>query len=64
MRPVPLEPPVELPVGPLNAVLGGVDACGLCHSSLRWRSLWGHEAPSWVALTHAACATGAFGGAP
>eukprot|EP00959_Pyramimonas_sp_CCMP1952_P172907 3613290-Pyramimonas_sp.AAC.1 len=60
MRPVPLEPSVELPMGPRSAVLGGVDACGLCHWNLRWSSLWGHEALSWVALTHAACATGAF----
>eukprot|EP00959_Pyramimonas_sp_CCMP1952_P048608 1015138-Pyramimonas_sp.AAC.1 len=54
MRPLPLEPSVELPLGQRNAVLGGVDGCGLCHWSLRWSSLWGRETLSWVALTHAA----------
>eukprot|EP00959_Pyramimonas_sp_CCMP1952_P397508 8329422-Pyramimonas_sp.AAC.1 len=28
MRTLPLEPSVELPMGPRNAVLGGGDACG------------------------------------
>eukprot|EP00959_Pyramimonas_sp_CCMP1952_P312343 6537646-Pyramimonas_sp.AAC.1 len=55
MRTLPLELSVELPMGPRNAVLGGVDACGPC----RWS-----EALLWVALTHADPATRAFGGAP
>eukprot|EP00959_Pyramimonas_sp_CCMP1952_P337370 7065043-Pyramimonas_sp.AAC.1 len=62
MRTLPLEPSVE-PMGPRNAVLGGGDAFGTCHWSLRW-SLWGHETLSWVALTHTDPATGAFGGVP
>eukprot|EP00959_Pyramimonas_sp_CCMP1952_P010911 228675-Pyramimonas_sp.AAC.1 len=64
MRPVPLEPSVELLVGPRSAALGGVGACGLCHWSLRWSSLWGHDTLSWVAVTHADPASGTFGGAP
>eukprot|EP00959_Pyramimonas_sp_CCMP1952_P355148 7439387-Pyramimonas_sp.AAC.1 len=51
-------------MGPRSAVLGGVDACGLRHWSIRWSSLLGHARLPWVALTHAAGATGAFGGAP
>eukprot|EP00959_Pyramimonas_sp_CCMP1952_P173926 3634204-Pyramimonas_sp.AAC.1 len=51
-------------MGPRSAVLGGVDACGLWHWSLRWRSLCSREALAWMALPHAACATGTFGGAP
>eukprot|EP00959_Pyramimonas_sp_CCMP1952_P099921 2089174-Pyramimonas_sp.AAC.1 len=43
MRTLPLEPSVELPVGPRTAVLNCVDACGPCHWGLRWSSLWGHE---------------------
>eukprot|EP00959_Pyramimonas_sp_CCMP1952_P301899 6317415-Pyramimonas_sp.AAC.1 len=46
------------------AVLGGVDACGLRRWILRLSSLWGRAALTWVALTHEACASGAFGGAP
>eukprot|EP00959_Pyramimonas_sp_CCMP1952_P186625 3902255-Pyramimonas_sp.AAC.1 len=64
MRPATLEPSAELPAGPRNAVLGGVDACGLRHWSLRRSSLWDHETTSRVALTRAACAFGACGGAP
>ena len=64
MRTFPPGPSVELLMGPRSAVLGGVDACGRCHWSLRWSSLWGHETLSWVALTHATAATGAFGGTP
>eukprot|EP00959_Pyramimonas_sp_CCMP1952_P222905 4660023-Pyramimonas_sp.AAC.1 len=51
-------------MGPRSVVLGGVDTCGLCHWSLWWGSLWGHETLSCVGLTHAASATGAFGKAP
>eukprot|EP00959_Pyramimonas_sp_CCMP1952_P150812 3156291-Pyramimonas_sp.AAC.1 len=42
MRTLPLEPPVELPMGPRCAILGGVGACGPCHWSFRWSSLLGH----------------------
>eukprot|EP00959_Pyramimonas_sp_CCMP1952_P233585 4881732-Pyramimonas_sp.AAC.1 len=52
------------PMGPRSGVLGGVDACGPCHWTLRWRPLWGLETLSWAALTHADSATGAVGGAP
>eukprot|EP00959_Pyramimonas_sp_CCMP1952_P429059 8985969-Pyramimonas_sp.AAC.1 len=60
MRPVPLQPSVELHVGPRSAVLGGAGACGLCHWSFGSSPLWGHEALSWVAMAHADRATGAF----
>eukprot|EP00959_Pyramimonas_sp_CCMP1952_P032463 681321-Pyramimonas_sp.AAC.1 len=62
MRTLPLEPSVELPLGPRSAVLAGGDAP--CHWSLRWSSVWGHETLSWVAVTHADAATEASGGAP
>eukprot|EP00959_Pyramimonas_sp_CCMP1952_P211586 4428073-Pyramimonas_sp.AAC.1 len=52
------------PYGPRNAVLGGGDACGPCLWSLRWSSLWGHEALSWVAMTRADAPAGALCGAP
>eukprot|EP00959_Pyramimonas_sp_CCMP1952_P441948 9251746-Pyramimonas_sp.AAC.1 len=51
-------------MGPFSAVLGRGDARGHCHWSRRWRFLRGHENQSWVAVTHADTATGAFGGAP
>eukprot|EP00959_Pyramimonas_sp_CCMP1952_P076040 1589030-Pyramimonas_sp.AAC.1 len=63
MRTLPLEPSVGPSLGPRNAVLGGVGACGPCHWSLRWGSLWGHETLPGVASTHADLAIGAFGGA-
>eukprot|EP00959_Pyramimonas_sp_CCMP1952_P032776 687322-Pyramimonas_sp.AAC.1 len=50
MRPVPLEPSVELPVGPRSAVLGRESACKQCRWGFRWSSIWGHEALSWVEL--------------
>eukprot|EP00959_Pyramimonas_sp_CCMP1952_P241982 5058232-Pyramimonas_sp.AAC.1 len=64
MQTLPVEPSVELPMGPRNAVLCGVDASGPCHRSLRWSSVWGNEALFRVALTHADPASGSFGGAP
>eukprot|EP00959_Pyramimonas_sp_CCMP1952_P229180 4791831-Pyramimonas_sp.AAC.1 len=51
-------------MGPRSGVLGGADAFGRRHWGLRWSSFGGHETLSWVALTHAAGATVAFGGAP
>eukprot|EP00959_Pyramimonas_sp_CCMP1952_P259560 5427045-Pyramimonas_sp.AAC.1 len=63
MGALPLEPSVELPMGPRNVVLGGGDACGPCHWSHLWRSLCGHPTLSCVAVTQAGTATGAFGGA-
>eukprot|EP00959_Pyramimonas_sp_CCMP1952_P288659 6036567-Pyramimonas_sp.AAC.1 len=51
-------------MGPRSAVIGGGDACELSHCRLRWSSLWGHEALSWVALRHANDVAGSFGGAP
>ena len=48
MRTLPLEPSVELPMGPRTVwgvcPNGPEYACGPCHWSLRWGSLWGHEA--------------------
>eukprot|EP00959_Pyramimonas_sp_CCMP1952_P392400 8222690-Pyramimonas_sp.AAC.1 len=43
MREQPLGPSLELPMGPLNAVLGKRDACENRHWGLRWSPLWGHE---------------------
>ena len=67
MRAPPLEPSVELPMGPRNAVLGGGDACGP-HWGLPWSSTWGHETCEGCAemgvKPHANFATEAFGGAP
>eukprot|EP00959_Pyramimonas_sp_CCMP1952_P374524 7843390-Pyramimonas_sp.AAC.1 len=65
MRAAPLEPSVELPARPRNAVLGVGDACRLRPWDRRWSSLWGHEKLCWVGeTTHAGCATGTSGGAP
>eukprot|EP00959_Pyramimonas_sp_CCMP1952_P402575 8436224-Pyramimonas_sp.AAC.1 len=58
-----MEPSVELPMGPRNAVLGVGDACGLRHCDLRWSSVWGHEALYWAWRTHAGW-PGTFGGRP
>eukprot|EP00959_Pyramimonas_sp_CCMP1952_P102208 2138001-Pyramimonas_sp.AAC.1 len=41
MRTAPLEPSVELPMGPWSAVLGEGDACELRHCDLGWASLCG-----------------------
>eukprot|EP00959_Pyramimonas_sp_CCMP1952_P420594 8810281-Pyramimonas_sp.AAC.1 len=53
-----------LPMEPRSAVLGGGGACGRCHRGPRWSSLWSHESPYWVEVTHAGDATRALGGAP
>eukprot|EP00959_Pyramimonas_sp_CCMP1952_P103902 2172182-Pyramimonas_sp.AAC.1 len=58
MRTAPLEPSVELPLGPRSTALGGGDAHELRHWDLRWNSLWCHEALYWVGETHVTCATG------
>eukprot|EP00959_Pyramimonas_sp_CCMP1952_P191670 4008002-Pyramimonas_sp.AAC.1 len=62
MRTPPLGLPVELRMGPRNAVVGGGPACGHRHWGLRWSSLWGHETLYRVGETHADTAAGAFGG--
>eukprot|EP00959_Pyramimonas_sp_CCMP1952_P041451 866978-Pyramimonas_sp.AAC.1 len=61
---MPLEPSVEFPMRPLNAVMGGGDARGHCHWSLRWNFIWGRETLSWVAVTHTNASTWAFGEVP
>ena len=69
---LPLGPSVELPRGAANCVRGvpkwSGAVCGPCHWGLRWSSLGAHEPCEWCAEMggglHAACATGAFGGAP
>eukprot|EP00959_Pyramimonas_sp_CCMP1952_P031862 668518-Pyramimonas_sp.AAC.1 len=57
MRTAALGLSVELTVGRRNADLDGGDACE-CSCGLRWRSMWGHEALSWIGERHANCATG------
>eukprot|EP00959_Pyramimonas_sp_CCMP1952_P469888 9495731-Pyramimonas_sp.AAC.1 len=52
-----------------SAEINGGGACNLRHWNFRRNSLWGREprvkgVPKQVAVTHAICATGAFGGAP
>ena len=72
MRPFPLEPLVELLMGPRNAGgvcrNGGVAAYELSHWSPRWGSLWGHETSEGCAemtgWPHTSFPTGAFGAAP
>eukprot|EP00959_Pyramimonas_sp_CCMP1952_P038450 804612-Pyramimonas_sp.AAC.1 len=64
IRTAPLEPSVELPLGPRSAVLGGEDACEVRHWDLQWSFVWCHETLDCVGQTHANCATKTFGGAP
>eukprot|EP00959_Pyramimonas_sp_CCMP1952_P355102 7438269-Pyramimonas_sp.AAC.1 len=64
MRASPLAPSVKLPMGPRNAVLGGVGARGPCRWGLRGGSLWARGTLSWMALARAGPAAGAFGRAP
>eukprot|EP00959_Pyramimonas_sp_CCMP1952_P090740 1899671-Pyramimonas_sp.AAC.1 len=64
MRTGPLEPPVELSMGPRSVVLGGGSACEFRHWDIRWSSLFGHETLYSVGEPHADCAIGTFGGAP
>eukprot|EP00959_Pyramimonas_sp_CCMP1952_P008081 169199-Pyramimonas_sp.AAC.1 len=61
MRTLPLDPSVELLMGPRNAVLVAVtyaDPASGAFGGAPYEA--GHETLSWVALTHADPATGAF----
>eukprot|EP00959_Pyramimonas_sp_CCMP1952_P325579 6814347-Pyramimonas_sp.AAC.1 len=64
MRTPPLEPSVELPMGPRNVALRVADACGHPNWGFRWSSLWGHETLYGVWQTHAGTPIGAFAEAP
>eukprot|EP00959_Pyramimonas_sp_CCMP1952_P447566 9371557-Pyramimonas_sp.AAC.1 len=72
MQARPLEPSVELHVGPRN-VWGVSNWVALTHASAATGAFGGapfgatdrvRGVPKWVALTHANAATWAFGGAP